>query len=489
VLKRLGGQPGDASRASGQQIANVVVIQLIGRVVNIGLGVAAVALLARSLGPDGFGAWSTALAFVGIFGFLADLGLSRVAIQRMSAEPEREAQWLGALTGTVAVASVISVVVTLAAIPLLSNESDVRLITAILALTLLPAAPGALLTVFDSRVRAEIRIGVMTLNSIAWLAAIVVLDLEGVDIVAFAVAFVILAFVMAGVHWGVTRRFARIALREGRRLWRPLLRVALPLGIAGVLVTIYYRVDSVLIFNIKGPEEAGVYGAAYRFLDPLHFLPTSVMAAAFPVMSAFHGRDTARVRRLIQRGIDYMVIAALAALGLAIALADPIVDTLLGPGYERTAGLLPILMLAFVFISLGYLSGYLAPIVGMQWRLAVFAAIGVVVNIGLNLALIPPYGAFGAAWATVATEAAVNFLALLVAFRALDFRPALSAPLRAVLAAAAMTGVAALLAPLGFVVALLVAVPVYVVALVLLGAIAPDEIRDLLLRRREPASD
>ena len=77
-----GGQPGEAAGASRRQVARAAVIQLLGRAGNLALGVAGLALLARSLGTDGFGVWSTALAYVGIFGFLTNLGLAPVATQR-----------------------------------------------------------------------------------------------------------------------------------------------------------------------------------------------------------------------------------------------------------------------------------------------------------------------------------------------------------------------------------------------------------------------
>lgn len=482
-----GGKPGEASTASTRRIAGTAMLQLVGRAVNVAIGVVAVALLARALGPGNFGVWSTALAFVGIFGVLTDLGMAKVATQRMSAEPDREHEWLGALMISVSFASVVSLLITVAAVPLLGGVDHVELVTAILALTLLTAAPGALLSVFDSRVRAGIRMGIMTVNSVLWLAAIVVLDLTGAGVVAFAVAFSGVTLVVGLLEWLVTKRYAHIALRKGRELWRPLMRVAIPLGLAGVLTTIYYRIDSVLLFVLAGDVEAGIYGAAYRFLDPLQFLPISLMAAVYPVMSALHGRDQSRVLALVQRSGEYLVVAALGALAVTISLSDELVEFLLGPGFEGTAAVLPVLMLAFVFISLGYLAGYLVPIVGLQWRLVTFAAVGAVVNIGLNLVLIPPFGALGAAWATVVCELVVNAMALYAVLRALEFTPSFGRLLRAVIAAALTAGITILAIPLGLFPALLVAGVSYAALLVGLRVVLIDEV--LRTVRREDAPE
>jgi O-antigen/teichoic acid export membrane protein len=484
-----GGRPGEAAEVSRGRIARTAALQVVGRAGNIALGIAAVALLARALGPDAFGVWSTALAFVGIFGFLTDLGLVRVATQRMAADHEHEDRWLGALIATVAIASLAAFAVTVAAIPLLADEDHIFAVTALLALTILNAAPGALLAVFDSRVRAGVRIAVMTANSVAWLAAIVFLYVTEAGVVSFAIVFVVISALTAALEWGVTKRFARISIRAGRRLWRPLFVQALPLGLAGVLVTVYYRIDSVLVFNISGPDEAGVYGAAYRFIDPVHFLPMSIMAAAFPVMSALHGTDIERLRRLVQRAGEYLLVASLGALAVTIVISGPLVEVLLGADYGRSATVLPILMLGFVFMAIGYLSGNLTPIVGKQWKLVWITGGGVVLNVALNLILVPPYGAVGAAWATVATELIVNAWGLAVVFGALEFRPGLGRPARILLAAFVLWEATAVLALLSPVVALLAAGPIYAGLLLFLRAVDPQDVRDLLNRRRAAASE
>src|SRR5688500_10078709 len=86
-----GGRPGEAPPATGQRIASQATLQLAVRILNVGVGVVSVAVLARSLGTSEFGVWVTALAYVGLFSWLTDFGFAQVGIQRMAAEPEREA--------------------------------------------------------------------------------------------------------------------------------------------------------------------------------------------------------------------------------------------------------------------------------------------------------------------------------------------------------------------------------------------------------------
>ena len=91
-------------------------------------------------------------------------------------------------------------------------------------------------------------------------------------------------------------------------------------------------------------------------------------------------------------------------LAVSLVLAPQLTELLFGEGFDKTATILPILMIALVSIGYGTLAGFLAPVLGLQWRLTLYAGIGACVNVALNVVLIPKYGAVGSAWATVVTE-------------------------------------------------------------------------------------
>ncbi len=107
------------------------------------------------------------------------------------------------------------------------------------------------------------------------------------------------------------------------------------------------------------------------------------------------------MRRLVQIAADVMAVVSLPVLAVTVALSDQIVALLYGPEFAASAEVLPILMLAFVLICYGTLAGYLAPLLNLLWRLALYAAIGAALNIAMNVVLIPRCGALGSAGATV----------------------------------------------------------------------------------------
>jgi O-antigen/teichoic acid export membrane protein len=285
----------------------------------------------------------------------------------------------------------------------------------------------------------------------------------------------------------VALRAAPVRIRESRELWGELLRVGIPVGVAGLLTVAYGRIDQVLVFTIAGAHDAGLYGSVYRILDSAEFVPIAVMTTLFPIIAAAHATDPARLRRAVQPAADSLALVSLPALAFAIAAAEPLVTALFGSEFKDAAPALAVLMGAYVLICFGYLAGNLIIVLELQGRFIRYAILGLVVNVGLNLALVPSQGFMAAAWITVGTEALVLALAMRAVLHRIELQPRLGQIGRAALAAAAMGaavyGLRRADAPLG---ALIAAAAVLYPALALAtGALRPRELASLV--RKEAA--
>lgn len=486
-----GGAAGDASSAGARLMASNVLVQVASRLITMAVAVVTVALTARTLRTGGYGVWTGVSSYTGLFGVLTDLGFVTVATQRMASEPDREAEWLGALVWVRTAASLLIAAACAASISLLLRSTHhSHTVAYIMTMTILASTgPASLLAAFPARLRSGIGLSFTVVQWFVWLAAVVVLHAEHASVVVFALVNTIIAFLIAALQIQVARRLVDVAWRAGLRLWRPLVRQALPLGVATIMITIYFQVDSVLLLQIAGARETGVYGAAYGFLNPLIFLPAAVMGSFFPVLAAIRARDPEQTRRLVQVCADVMAVIGLPILAGSLALSGPIIHLIYGSEYARSGGLLPILMVAFVMICFGTLAGNLSILLGLQWRFALYTTLGVVANVALNLALIPPDGAYGSAWATVATESLTMALMLATCFRELRLRPHPAKILRTVVLAAGMTGVMILARPLGLIPAGLIGVLAYAGGLLTLRIVNRDELRALAGRGEAPGAE
>ena len=211
-----------------------------------------------------------------------------------------------------------------------------------------------------------------------------------------------------GLGLGLLHRRAPLA-RQPRPGFLPYLaRESLPLALTGIFILIYFRVDMVMLEMLgRGYGEIGWYAASVKIADAVAMVPALVAGALLPVLSSQAQSDRAGFLRLYGQGQRLLIMLGLpAALGLWWVRA-PLVAAIYGPSYifseAALAWLAPMLALMFVnFLQLNALTA-----LGRQ-RLGAYATgVCVLVNVGLNLALIPRWGMLGAAAATLATEAAL----------------------------------------------------------------------------------
>lgn len=467
-------------------------IQVVARVLNLGLGIVVTALVARALGDAGFGQWSTLLVVVQLSAYFTSFGVESVVVRQAAAEPDREEEWTGVLLVLRLLLAVPALIVGLIVV-LAVQESSAMLAAGLLLLLQIPFNVGASLrVVHQMRVRNWIPMIVLTLNSVVWGAAVLVIFLSGGGLVALAAAFTATAALTALVQTWLAVRLVRPDLRPSRAAVLEVARIGIPVGVSGLLVMAYARIDQLIVFSVAGSSEAGLYGAVYRIVEQAQFVPVSVMTTLMPILTVAWASDRERMLRIGRLSAEYLTIASLGGLAGAIVLAEPLVVLLYGSDFEAAAPALPVLAGAFVFICFGYLTTNLLLIVGLQRRLVGIGVLGLAVNVAGNLVLVPAVGFIGAAWMTLATEVVV----VGAAARMLRRRLALPAGvpdlgrLPRILAAAAGLGLGlAALDAVGVPLAglLLAAALAYPGLLLGLRALDLAEVRDLLRQRSAEA--
>ena len=472
------GQVG-ARRASAD-----IGLQLVGRVANIALGIAVTVVLVRALGDTRFGQWSTLFAVAQIAGYIGDLGLGQIAVRKAAEEPHRERVWIGGLLSLRLLLSGPAVALTVGVSLVLSTDAEMRVSAVVLATTIVASAITALSAVFQLRIRNSLTAAFELANGLLWGAAVFVLAALDAGIVAFAVAFAAVAAIVAALQAAFAAREVPLVLRGTRAQWPELIRVGLPVAISGLLILSYGRIDQVLVFELDGERGAGLYGAAYRVIDRAQMLPATIMATLFPLIAAAHPADPLRVRQLVQVSLDLLIGVALPVFAFTAAASGPLVLLLFGEEFREVDTALVVLTGGYILTAVGFLCGFVIIVLSLQRRFLRYAAIGLVMNVALNLLLIPRYGYIAAAWVIGATQVVVIGLSLRLIFSELHQRLRVGRLARIAVAAAAMgalvvVGDGAGL-PIG--VLMLVAVASYAVLLLLLRAVTAAEVR-LLARR------
>jgi O-antigen/teichoic acid export membrane protein len=459
-----------------------VAAQIGGRLLNLLLGVVATAVLARKLGSAGFGEWSTILLVPALLAYLNDLGFLQVAVRR--AASEQEPRWLGALVSIRTAISAPTTLLSVVAIVLLAHGEDMLLAGIVVASQGLLAGPAALTSVFQLQVRNDLAILVMTVNSVLWTAAVVLVASAGGDLLAYAAALVAIAVLTTGMEARIAMRRISVPLRGTRRLWGELVRTAVPLSIGTLLILAYARIDGLIVYTMSGTVPAGLYGAVCRVVEQAGFVPLSLVVTLMPIVSRLYPERIQEVRRLLQVALELLAMFSLPALGFALVASRPLIHLLYGSHFLHASGALPVLMGAFVFICCGYALGLFTLVLDLQRRFAWCALAALCLNVTLNLLLVPPYGFMAAAWVTLGTEAFIVALAGWAILRKLEMRLRVERTLRIAVAAGISTAIVLGVSHLGVGIFGLLAVAglAHVCGLFALRALSLAEIRALVGR-------
>lgn len=397
-----------------------------------------VVIVARSLGVREFGYFSFAISFVPLFLVVGGFGLESTVIRELARDRERLSELFAtgiALRSSLALAGLV---LALAGGPIFLEGTRALLVLVIVGSALfLDELSGFLGTVFKAFETMRYHALVVLTNRI--LSTALALVAVAFDAGLLVVCATYLAGSAGSFVFGcvaLRRNFPPIDLRRVRGpVARSLARTGIPLGLAGILNTAVFRIDTVLLQAIKGPVEVGLYGVAYRFFESLLFVAWSLGNVALPRMS--RQSDAGRVRTFELTVVISLAFYVPAAVAMPFA-ARAVVEGLFSPRYADAATVTGVLTGAALLYSLAFLARMGAIALGRMRQIAWAAGATLAVNLGANAFAIPRYGFEGAAWTTLATEAfeAIVLTALFV--RASGARLRIQPALAPLLAGAAL---------------------------------------------------
>lgn len=197
-----------------------------------------------------------------------------------------------------------------------------------------------------------------------------------------------------------------------------IIKQSLPFAILVLLMTFYNRFDTVMIKRMLSGEEgniqAGIYAHAYRLLDASNNIAYLFSVLLLPLFARLI-KQGKKVENLVKLSFSILfvtsVILAIGSVFYRIELMTLMYDHYI----PESASVFAVLMWCFISISTTYVFGTLLTANGNLKQLNLAAAFGMVLNIGLNFALIPGYGALGSAWASLITQAIMAILQVLLA--------------------------------------------------------------------------
>ncbi|ANH40149.1 Polysaccharide biosynthesis protein [Nocardioides dokdonensis FR1436] len=464
------------------------VAEVLGKVATLAWTVAA----ARMLSNQDFGTISYAMTIMLVLSSLAAWGFDSGLTRRGSAEPDalpglhRATQvWKTALAAPVfLVAGVL-----LAGSPAIGSWP-------VLAFMLLAGFTELWShTVRSTAAARQVSAGIsaaLVLQRIATAAAVLVALALGAGAEGVAFGFLLGSAAGWGAHVLALRRLdvRRSALDLRRADLADAVHGTFLIGLSGLVLMLLFRVDVLILGVLEGPGEVAVYSVAYRLLETVLFVTYAINYAVLPVLSA---TDSSTTRRLgYERAVAVAAFVYLPFVVVSLVEGRAVIDLLFGASYAAAAApVLAWLAPAPMFLAMASFATSVLLALQRTRVMLLASSAALLINLVLNLVLIPQFGAVGAAAATTFAYL-VQVLVVLTGLSRLGERPALLTPLTSAGVAAVVLLAALVLSPLPLLVELALGGVVYLaVWLVLVRRLAPEQLQvvmGLVQRRRQQAS-
>jgi O-antigen/teichoic acid export membrane protein len=175
-------------------------------------------------------------------------------------------------------------------------------------------------------------------------------------------------------------------------------------GLFVFFALIYYKISTLLLSFIQGDAATGWFNAPYTMAVALTFLPAAFMGALFPVISTLHTSSRELARVAYQESFRYMVVLGLPLAFGTTVLADKIINIVYGPQFYNSIVVLQIVIWSVAILFLNYVLTTTLTSINLQRVVMYATGLSVVVNILLNLLVIPIYSYVGASYVMIATE-------------------------------------------------------------------------------------
>lgn len=384
------------------------------RIFTMVIGVVVTAMAARYFGPENYGQFNYALAFVSLLSVFATLGLETLSVKALVEKEYSEGTILYSSMVIRIIGGISIAIITYLAIMIMEpNDFILHLLVLIASMTMIIKT----LDVIDywiqahqkAKIASSIKMGFYIFSSALKL---LILFLDG-GIILYALVYALDTLLV-----GLAIFLAYRHIREDKSQWKfdkkyaiEILKKSWYIILSGIMVTIYTRIDQVMLGAIMPSRaELGYYSAAVKIAEMWYFVPQALIISLQPIIMAARTNDSTRYEKLLK--ILFSLVAWLSIFfGLFITVFAPfIIHLLYGAEYASSAGMLMISVWAGTFALMGSARNIWLISEGLLKYTFYFTVFGAIVNVVMNIILIPIIGGQGAAFATLASQLTVNMI-------------------------------------------------------------------------------
>lgn len=357
-------------------------------------------LIARSIAPEGTGKYFLAMSFTTIFVVLVDLGMTNVLVREGARVKENMQKYVS----TVLFIKLILGVVAYGAVILVSSalypDAELQHMIWLSGVTMLfdsfnLTVYGVLRAIGDLRFES---VSITVSQFLSLILGSIFLFLK------LPIIFLILAFTIPSALNAVfattmvyrkyhVKPFPQFDSSTFSLLWK----ITLPFALAAIFARVYGYIDSILLGRLLGATAVGFYSIPYKITFAFQFIPLALVAAVYPRFSEYFVHNKEKFSTVLHDSMKYLLLVA-TPIGIGIAvLARPLILILYTQKYAESIVPLQILIVSLIFSFISFPIGAALNAGNKQVTQTTIVGLVMVINILMNLSLIPLMGVSGAA--------------------------------------------------------------------------------------------
>jgi O-antigen/teichoic acid export membrane protein len=329
------------------------------------------------------------------------MGIHQILVREAAKEPEKAGKLIGNGTIMQICLSLVALFLAFVLINVINFPPSTKSALYIASLGLLITGTGAYGIIYEAKLRMEYSLLFNLANRIVFLVFIFLAIANNLELNVFIFASVLATFIHNLLMILFAKKLVNVSFDVDLSLMKQLVKEAIPIAIASVFTVIYFRIDVLMLSFLRGNTEVGFYSAAYRLTEALVFLPTVITTSTFPLMSKYYKDSFDSFSFAYTRTFKYLFATGLLIAVLVTFASDKIIFLAYGLKYQSSAIALQILIWSTAIMFITTLISTTCVSSGNQQIVSKRALLAALLNVILNLILIPWIGYIGAAIATV----------------------------------------------------------------------------------------
>lgn len=465
-----------------RQVAHNMIYQVAGKLLSTVFGLLALGIMTRYLGQEGFGGYTTIVAFLQFFGIMVDFGLTLTTVQMIS-EPGADEN---KITGNIFTLRFFSALIFLGLAPLVvlffPYSHTLKIGVTITTFSFLFIALNQVLVGLFQKHLSMWKVAVSeNVGRVVLLVGIALVVFFNLNLVAVMAAVVFGSAANFILNFVFSLKYVRIKFVFDWQVWKEIYRRSWPIGLSIAFNLIYLKADTIILSLSQNQSSVGLYGASYRVLDVLTTFPMMFAGLILPVLTATWAEgNLERFRRIAQKSFDFLIMIIVPVIFGTLFLGERLMKFVAGDDFALSGTILKILILAAGAIFLGTLFGHMVVAVKKQrvmiWGYAVVA----VVSLLGYVILIPHYTYWAASWITVFSEGAIALLTFFVVWKTTGIVLSGKILVKTAIASLAMSAILYFLAAANLLFLIALGAAVYFATLYLLRGYSKETITEIL---------